>query len=103
MKTEGLTRISIAALVIGAATLALNTATAQAADKATGKPDREHCYGVAKAGENNCASANGSHSCAGQAKVNFSGQEFKEVPKGTCEQMMGATKPFEGTNTKIKG
>jgi len=95
------TRIALAAIVVGAATLALNTA--QAAEKATGKPDREHCYGIAKAGENNCAASNGTHSCAGQAKANFSGQEFKEVVKGTCEQMMGSTKPFDGMNTKIKG
>ena len=80
------------------------TATSvQAAEKATGAADREHCYGVAKAGENNCASANGSHSCAGQAKVNYSGQEFKEVPKGTCEQMQGSIEPYKGVNPKLKG
>ena len=103
MKTTAITRTTIAALIAGAATLALNVATAQAAEKATGAADREHCYGIAKAGENNCAAANGKHSCAGQAKVNFSGQEFKEVVKGTCEQMMGSTKPFDGMNEKIKG
>jgi uncharacterized membrane protein len=100
MKSITITRTAIAALVAGAA---LNVAVAHAADKATGKADREHCYGIAKAGENNCASANGKHSCAGQAKVNYSGQEFKEVVKGTCEQMMGSITPFEGVNTKIKG
>jgi uncharacterized membrane protein len=100
MKITAITRTSIAALVAGAA---LTAVAAQAADKAVGGPEREHCYGIAKAGENNCAAANGKHSCAGQAKVNFSGQEFKEVAKGTCEQMMGSVTPFEGMNTKIKG
>ncbi|MBY0510951.1 MAG: DUF2282 domain-containing protein [Rhodospirillaceae bacterium] len=100
MKSFAITRSAVAALVAGAA---LTIATTQAAEKATGKPDREHCYGIAKAGENNCAAANGKHSCAGQAKVNYSGQEFKEVVKGTCDQMMGSTTPFEGVNTKIKG
>ena len=90
---------TLAAAVIGAAAFA---GAAQAADKAKGGAAHEHCYGIAKAGENNCAAANGRHSCAGEAKVNYSGQEFKEVAKGTCEQMNGSLKPFEGTNTKIK-
>lgn len=71
MKT--LTRTSLAALVVGAATLTMSVTASQAAEKATGKPDREYCYGIAKAGENSCAATNGSHSCAGQAKANFSG------------------------------
>lgn len=89
---------AIAAAVLGAATFAT---AAQAADKAVGGANHEHCYGIAKAGENNCAAANGRHSCAGEAKVDFNGQEFKEVAKGTCEQMHGSLKPFDGTNTKI--
>ena len=93
-------RFTVAAVILSAAAAATSL---QAAEKATGKPDREHCYGIAKAGENNCAAANGKHSCAGQAKVDFSGQEFKEVVKGTCEQMSGSVKPFDGTNPKLKG
>jgi uncharacterized membrane protein len=91
---------ALAAAVIGAATFA---SAAQAADKAVGGATHEHCYGIAKSGENNCAAANGKHSCAGEAKVDFSGQEFKEVAKGSCEQMNGSLKPFEGMNPKIKG
>ena len=91
---------ALAAAVIGAASFA---ATAQAADKAVGGATHEHCYGIAKSGENNCAAANGKHSCAGQAKVDFNGQEFKEVAKGSCEQMNGSLKPFDGMNPKIKG
>ena len=91
---------ALAAAVIGAASFAT---AAQAADKAMGGPTHEHCYGIAKAGENNCASSNGKHSCAGQSKADYSGQEFKEVAKGTCEQMNGALKPFDGMNPKIKG
>jgi uncharacterized membrane protein len=93
------TRSALAAAVIGAAAL---VSSAQAADKAQGGPTREHCYGIAKAGENNCAAANGKHSCAGQSKADYSGQEFKEVPKGSCEQMNGSLKAFDGMNTKIK-
>jgi uncharacterized membrane protein len=67
------------------------------------KAPTERCYGVAKAGENSCASANGVHSCAGMSKTAYDGQEYKDVPKGSCEQMSGSLKPFKGVNPKIKG
>ena len=53
--------------------------------------EKEKCYGVAKAGQNDCASANGSHSCAGQAKKDMDKNEWKHVAKGTCEKMGGKT------------
>ncbi|RCS57376.1 DUF2282 domain-containing protein [Parvibium lacunae] len=56
------------------------------------KAEKEKCYGVAKAGENDCASANGSHSCAGQAKKDMDPNEWKYVAKGTCEKMGGKLK-----------
>jgi uncharacterized membrane protein len=62
---------------------ALNvTTTAQAADDS-----KEKCFGVATAGKNDCASA--VHSCAGQAKTDKDPNEWKQVPKGTCEKMGG--------------
>ncbi len=75
------------------------SAAAQAADK----PPMEKCFGVTKAGENSCAAANGSHGCAGSAKTANNGQDWKMVPKGTCEAMNGNTKPFDGENPKVKG
>lgn len=65
--------------------------TAQAADV-----EKEKCFGVAKAGQNDCASANGSHSCAGQAKKDNDKNEWKYVAKGTCVKMEGklAEKPM---------
>ncbi|MBX9630557.1 MAG: DUF2282 domain-containing protein [Burkholderiales bacterium] len=53
------------------------------------KSDKEKCLGVAKAGANDCASANGSHSCAGQAKKDNDPNEWKYVAIGTCESMGG--------------
>ena len=76
-------------------------ASTQAAEVAPEQP-KEKCFGVAKAGENSCASANGSHACHAQAKVSYDGQEFMDVPKGSCTQMNGSLKPFEA-NPKIKG
>ena len=58
---------------------------AQAADDA----GKEKCFGVAKAGHNDCASATGSHSCAGEAKVDNAAGDWKSVAKGTCEKMGG--------------
>lgn len=56
------------------------------------KAEKEKCYGIAKAGENDCASANGSHSCAGQAKKDMDANEWKYVAKGTCEKAGGSLK-----------
>ncbi len=77
--------------VLFAATLA--AIVASDASMAQGKADKEKCYGVAKAGQNDCASANGSHSCAGQAKKDNDPAEWKYVPKGTCIKMGGKTTP----------
>jgi uncharacterized membrane protein len=49
----------------------------------------EKCYGVAKAGKNDCAA--GTHSCAGQSKATGDGHDFVAVPKGTCERLNGGS------------
>ena len=56
---------------------------------------KEECFGIAKAGENDCAAANGAHTCGGMAKTDFSGQEFKSVDAGTCEKMGGKLEAFD--------
>lgn len=63
--------------------LTLGSAPAFSADEA-----KEKCYGVAKAGQNDCA-ANG-HACAGQSKVDSAPTEWKYVPKGECEKAGGS-------------
>ena len=55
--------------------------------------DKEKCYGIAQAGKNDCAAADGSHSCAAQAKVDKSPGDWKYVAKGTCDKMGGSTEP----------
>ena len=58
---------------------------AQAADdKAASK---EKCYGIAKAGQNDCGT--GTHSCAGQSKTDNAPEEWKYVAKGTCAKLGG--------------
>ena len=59
--------------------------TAHAADE----KGKEKCYGVAKAGANDCANLSGTHSCAGQSKTAMGADEWNYVAKGTCAQMGG--------------
>lgn len=54
-------------------------------------PDMEKCYGVAKAGQNDCAAKDGSHSCAGQASADSASGEWLYVPKGTCDKIVGGS------------
>jgi uncharacterized membrane protein len=56
---------------------------------AADKPDMEKCYGVSKAGKNDCAGP--AHACAGQSKTDSSGKDFLQVPKGTCERLAGGS------------
>jgi uncharacterized membrane protein len=53
--------------------------------------EKEKCFGVAKAGQNDCANLAGTHSCAGQSKVDNDPGEWKYVAKGTCKDLKGMT------------
>jgi uncharacterized membrane protein len=46
----------------------------------------EKCYGVAKAGKNDCYAGAGT-TCAGTSTVDYQGNAFKLEPKGTCTQI----------------
>lgn len=65
------------ALTLGALT------TPAAAEDAPARGGKEKCYGVSKAGENDCAAGPGT-SCAGTSKVDYQGNAWKLVPAGTC-------------------
>lgn len=53
--------------------------------------EKEKCYGIAKAGQNDCANLSGTHSCAGQSKLDMSKDDWKYVAKGTCKDLKGLT------------
>jgi uncharacterized membrane protein len=53
--------------------------------------EKEKCYGIAKAGQNDCSNLAGTHSCAGQSKVDNDKGEWKYVAKGSCVSMKGLT------------
>jgi len=78
-------RALIAAAAASLMSLTLIAAPAHAAD------EKEKCFGIAKAGQNDCASMSGVHSCAGQSKVDMDKSEWKFVAKGTCAAMKGVT------------
>ncbi|MBL0085737.1 MAG: DUF2282 domain-containing protein [Ideonella sp.] len=66
---------------------------AGAANAHDGTPEKgkEKCFGVVKAGQNDCANLSGSHSCAGMAKADADAGEWKYVAKGTCKDLKGLT------------
>lgn len=54
----------------------------------------EKCFGIAKAGKNDCSSNKSAHACAGQAARNNDPLDFVAVPKGTCDKIAnGTTEP----------
>ena len=69
--------------------IAFGAITSAHAGPAAPQPDKDKCFGVAKAGANDCASATGSHSCAGTATKDNDKGDWKYVDKGTCEKMGG--------------
>jgi uncharacterized membrane protein len=72
-----------------AAAVALPIASAQAGPTAEPSYASEKCYGIAKAGANDCASMTGSHSCAGMSKVDSDPSEWVYVPAGYCDRIVG--------------
>jgi len=64
---------------------------------------KEKCFGIAKAGQNDCANLSGTHSCAGQAKAELGADEWKYVAKGTCKDMKGVTEAEAKAKLPKKG
>lgn len=73
------TRIAIATAL--AAALAVPATVVQA------QGNMEKCYGVAKAGKNDCQTAKSS--CAGTSKTDHQSDAWISVPKGTCDKIVG--------------
>lgn len=53
---------------------------------ASAEGEMEKCFGVALAGQNDCAAGAGT-TCAGTSKVDYQGNSWKLVPAGTCATM----------------
>ena len=85
----------LASALLAAANLA-SVDVAQAAGK-------EKCFGVALAGQNDCAAGPGT-TCAGTSRVDYQGNAWKYVAAGTCESMMIKTsdgREVHGSKTRL--
>lgn len=96
MKTATIARI--AGLATTAALAAGVTTTVTSAAVAAQKAPMEKCYGVAKAGQNDCSAGPGT-SCAGTSTRDYQGNAWKLVKQGTCEKTLtpkgkGSLKPL---------
>jgi uncharacterized membrane protein len=70
------------------------------AGPAKAQPSKEKCYGVSKAGKNDCAAGAGT-TCAGTSKRDYQGNVWTYVAKGTCTKIStpkgkGSLKPVAG-------
>ena len=70
----------ISAAVIASAMAVALSGTVMEANAAK----KEKCYGVALAGKNDCKAGAGT-TCAGTSSVDYQGNAWKIVAKGTCE------------------
>ncbi len=81
-------RASAAKVVAGALTALLVAAPASTTLAADG--DMEKCYGVAKAGQNDCAAGEGT-TCQGTSTADGQKDAWIYVPAGLCEKLVGSS------------
>ncbi len=87
-------------LKIAAAAAALSAAAAMVASPAIAqsKPAKEKCFGISLKGKNDCAAGAGT-SCAGTSTVDYQGNAWKYVAKGSCVKA-GGSLAAKTSNTK---
>ncbi|MEZ5736239.1 MAG: DUF2282 domain-containing protein [Novosphingobium sp.] len=85
------TTLAAAAATLAAAALAASPASAGEASGGA----KEKCYGVALKGQNDCKAGAGT-SCAGTSAVDYQGNAWKLVKKGSCIAMGGTLQPHAG-------
>jgi len=78
-KVKTASALAVAGAFAGALSMIPAAGAVQAAEK-------EKCYGVSKAGKNGCAAGPGT-SCAGTSTVDYQGNAWSLVAKGTCEKV----------------
>jgi uncharacterized membrane protein len=75
-------KIATSTIIAAAVTAAVSVASINTAAAAA----KEKCYGVSLAGQNDCKAGAGT-TCAGTSKVDYQGNAFKMVDKGSCATM----------------
>jgi uncharacterized membrane protein len=86
--------------LIAAAAASLLSSVLAATPEMGQEAGKEKCYGIAKAGQNDCANLSGTHSCAGQTKANADPADWKYDAKGTCKTLKGLS--AEEAKAKMK-
>ncbi len=81
-------RQSIDAADVAAVAAALTgiAATAASAGPVRPQPGMDKCYGISRAGQNDCAAGAGT-SCAGTSRRDYQGNAWKYVARGTCTRI----------------
>ena len=82
-----------AAALTAAAGIAITPAAASGAQK-------EKCYGVSLKAKNDCAAGPGT-SCAGTSTVDYQGNAWKYVAKGSCKKMGGSLSVKKGNSKPV--
>ncbi|MFZ4763085.1 MAG: DUF2282 domain-containing protein [Alphaproteobacteria bacterium] len=88
-------KILISAALAGI--LAASAVRVEAAEDHTGK---EKCFGIAKAGKNDCRAVDGKNSCRGHSMRNNDPYDWQFVEKNTCEKLGGALEAGKKTVKK---
>ena len=82
-----MTKNSIAAATLaGSLAAAFTMISIASSAPAPAQPNADKCYGISLAGKNDCAAGPGT-TCAGTSKVDYQGNAWKYVAKGTCTTM----------------
>src|SRR3954465_599317 len=79
------TALSVAGAMMAALGYVATSANAQ--PKPPPSADQEKFFGIALRGQNDCAAGPGT-TCAGTSKIDYQGNAWKIVPKGTCTTVM---------------
>lgn len=95
-KLDSLMTIALSGVMTGLIGMAT---TAQAAGLVK-CAEQERCYGVAKAGQNDCATA--TSACSGTAKADNQKDAWVYMPKGSCLKIAGASLTAPGEQSKKK-
>ena len=93
---KSLTSLGVAAALASAVSVNsfLKVDTASAA--------KVRCYGISKAGENDCANLAGTHSCAGQSTIDYHGGDWKTMTSASsCKAAKGSLRPYDDFNKEL--
>jgi uncharacterized membrane protein len=80
------TRRAVSAAMLASAVTAAISVVSISTSTGALAASKEKCFGVALAGKNDCAAGAGT-SCAGTSTVDYQGNSWKYVKKGTCLSM----------------